>query len=55
MAIEIRQMVVKSNVQQGPEEREETDSVPDYEELRKSVLDACKRMVVELLQHEKER
>lgn len=57
MALEIRQMVVKSNVQSTPEPNEEevVAAPPEYDEIRKSILDACKSMVVEMLRQEKER
>ncbi len=54
MGIEVRQMVVKSNVLQRKESAE-TDSAQDQEETRKAILDECKRLIQEAIQEVKER
>lgn len=54
MSIEVRQMVVKSNVLQR-HESEGLDSVQNHEETRKAILDECRKIVLETLHEMKER
>jgi hypothetical protein len=54
MAVEVRQMIVKSNVLQRSGSDEKYD-VRDLEESRESILEECKRLIQEALQDAKER
>lgn len=54
MSIEIRQMVVKSNVLQR-READEKDSAQNYGESKKVILEECKKLIVETLKEMKER
>ncbi len=52
MSIEVKQMVVKSNVVQRCESTEDGES---EESKKQSILEECKRLVLEALQEVKER
>jgi len=54
MTVEVRQLVVKSNVLQR-HESEGLDGVQNHEETRKVILEECKRLILETLQEMKER
>lgn len=54
MSIEIRQLLVKSNVVQRTE-TEEIDNAQNSEEFRVAILDECKKLIFETLQEIKER
>lgn len=54
MGIEVRQMVVKSNVLQR-QETAGSDSAQDQEQTKKMILDECKRLIQEAMQEIKER
>ncbi|MBI3525615.1 MAG: hypothetical protein HY066_14035 [Betaproteobacteria bacterium] len=54
MSVEVRQMIVKSNVLQRAEQAEEEHEL-DPEEARKALLEECKRLILETLQEMKER
>jgi hypothetical protein len=55
MAIEIRQLVVKSNLVQPPREAEPVQQKVDLENLRQSVLAECRELIVEALRETRER
>lgn len=54
MAVEVGQMVVKSNVPDHPEP-EAKDALSSFEECRESILDECRRLIQEALRDAKER
>lgn len=57
MAVEIRQLVVKSNLVQAvrePDVEPRTADV-DLEQLRQSVLHECREMIAEMLEQKRER
>ena len=54
MSIEIRQMVVKSNVLQRSEADEEI-SAQSPENSREAILEECRRLILETFQEMKER
>lgn len=56
MAIEIRQMVVKSNViQRSNDDEESTHRDVLSESSKEEILAACRRMITEMLKEKKER
>jgi hypothetical protein len=55
MPIEIKQMVVKSNVVQSCGKDGDTDGTALPEAQRKELLDECKRLIQEALREAKER
>jgi len=57
MSVEIRQMVVKSNVLQRCEagDAAEKDKVQPSEEARSAILEECRKLVIEMLRERKER
>jgi hypothetical protein len=56
MAIEVRQMTIKSTVlQKGVPEDEDHDRSLDMEEIRADILEECKQMIIEVLRKQKER
>lgn len=54
MAVEVRQMVVKSNVVQR-HASQDLDSVENHEDTREAILEECRRLIAESLQQIKER
>lgn len=54
MGIEVRQMVVKSNVLQR-QETATSDDAQDREQTKKAILDECKKLIQEAMQEIKER
>lgn len=54
MAVEVRQMVVKSNVLQRGE-RDNARDEQNMDEFRKAILDECRAMILEALQERQER
>lgn len=54
MSIEVKQMIVKSNVLQRRELGEE-DRVQNSEETKKAILDECRRLILEALREIRER
>ncbi|MHB1098474.1 MAG: DUF5908 family protein [Burkholderiales bacterium] len=54
MAVEVRQMVVKSNVLQRSE-RDNAGDEQNMDELRKAILEECRAMIREALQERQER
>lgn len=54
MSIEVRQLIVKSNVLQKAEADEDA-TAPDQEEARRLILEECKKLILETLQEMKER
>ena len=57
MTIEVRQLLVKSTVQQriGAEKDDRSGPHCDTEELKAEILSECREMVSELLRNRKER
>lgn len=55
MAIEIRQLVVKSNLVQRTQENEPIAQNVNLEQLRQSVLAECREMIAEVLRQNRER
>lgn len=53
MTVEVRQLVVKSNVLQRS--ADEKGDARNLEESRKAILEECKRLILETLQEMKER
>lgn len=54
MAIEVRQMLIKSNVLQKNTTVEDTKGCGN-EALKEEVLEECKQLIIEMLRKEKER
>ena len=54
MSIEVKQMVIKSNVVKN-NKSENSDNVPNQENIKAAILEECKRLIVETLQEMKER
>ncbi len=54
MSIEVRQMVVKSNVLQRSE-ADGNDRVQNPEENKKVILEECRKLILETLQEMRER
>ena len=54
MTVEVRQLIVKSNVLQR-QEADGLDGVQTHEETKKAILEECKRMILDALQEMKER
>jgi len=54
MTVEVRQLVVKSNVLQR-HEADENNGEQNPEEIKKAVLDECRRQVLDTFQEMKER
>jgi hypothetical protein len=54
MAIEIKQLLIKSNIVQRVAD-EETDLPEEYRLLKEEVLAECRRMIIDLLQEKGER
>jgi hypothetical protein len=54
MTVEVRQLVVKSNVVQRHESKE-LDSVENHIDTRESILEECRRLIAESLQKMRER
>ena len=55
MAIEVRQITVKSVVSATGEERVPSLSSHDEEQLKQEILSECRQMLLELIKAEKER
>ena len=55
MAIEIRQLVVKSNLVQSAKEPEPVQQKADLEALHQSVLAECRELISEALRQTRER
>ena len=55
MTIEIKQLLIKSTVQQQSPEPSERRPLRDLEELRKDLLEECRDLIYEILEKEKER
>jgi hypothetical protein len=55
MSIEIKQMVVKSNVVQRCESSDEQGETAAEETRKQEILEACKRLILETMQEMKER
>jgi hypothetical protein len=54
MSIEVRQLIVKSNVLQKSESPDD-QVVPDLEEIKKQILANCKELIQEALRESRER
>ncbi len=55
MPIEVRQLIVKSNVLQQGDADDQTTHAADQEEIRKMIVEECKKLIQETLQEMKER
>ena len=56
MTIEVRQMTIKSTVQQDATTGQEAmNSCLDFENLREEILADCRRLIIELLHERRER
>jgi hypothetical protein len=55
MAIEVRQMTIRSFVAGDGEEERESLSRQETERLREEILTECRRMVLELMHADRER
>jgi len=55
MSIEVRQLIVKSNVVQRTDVEEQSTLAQDQEEIRKMIAEECKKLILETLQEMKER
>ncbi len=54
MSVEVRQLIVKSNVLQRSE-ADENDDAENPEETKKAILDECRKLILETLQEMRER
>ena len=54
MTVEVRQLIVKSNVLQR-HEADGLDGAQLHEETRKAILEECRRLILDTLQEMKER
>ena len=56
MTIEVRQMTIKSTVQQNTGAGQDTmNSYVDVENIREEILADCRRLIIELLRERRER
>lgn len=56
MSVEVRQMIIKSNVVQADEQSESGASPSeDLEEFKMEIINECKRMIAEQLRDKRER
>ncbi len=55
MSVEVRQMIIKSNVLQGREAGEPQAGADDDKDHRSEILEECRRLIVETLREMKER
>jgi hypothetical protein len=56
MPIEVKQLVVRGAVHRGPEPNQQDESPPvDLDAFKEELLEACRRMVDDVLQQRRER
>ncbi len=55
MAIEIRQLLVKTNVVDGDEGQPGMDFQESFDSVRKEILEECRKMMFEIIREERER
>lgn len=55
MSIEIRQLLVKSNIVERAGDNDSNDAVPDKQEFKAEILDECRRLTMVLLNERRER
>lgn len=56
MTIEVRQILIKASVTKRPgENATHRESETNYEALKQDILEACRKLVVEVLREERER
>ncbi len=55
MPIEIRQLLVKTNVVDDDERQPGGDSQENLDSIRKEILEECRKMMFEIIREERER